>query len=112
MISRKSTFFLGIFIFLIPFLGFPSFWKTIFVTLSGATLVLLSVKIVIPRKGFKNKIKKERITPVYVENIPVYNPPVVEKEPVVNIPEIKTEIKKPAVRRRSSANKSPLDRSV
>ena len=108
MISRKSTFFLGVFIFLIPFLGFPSFWKTIFVTFSGATLVLLSVKIVIPKKSIRNKIKRERATPVYVENIPIYSPPLVEKESIINLPEIK---KTPA-RKRVSANKNSVDRPV
>lgn len=74
MISRKSTFFLGIFIFLIPFLGLPSFWKTLMIALSGIFLVFLSVKIVLPRKMAKGRarVKKEKVTPVFVENIPVY----------------------------------------
>ena len=72
MIQRKSTFFLGIFIFLIPFLGFPSFWKTVMITLSGLALILLSVKVTLPRKNLKARGKREKITPVFVENIPVY----------------------------------------
>lgn len=72
MIERKSTFFLGIFIFLIPFLGFPSFWKTLFVTLSGIFLISLSIKISLPKKGSKTRTRREKVTPVFVENIPVY----------------------------------------
>lgn len=72
MINKKSTFFLGIFIFLIPFLGFPSAWKSAFVIISGISLVLMSVKISLPKKGSRIKTKKERSTPVFVENIPIY----------------------------------------
>ncbi len=72
MINKKSTFFLGIFIFLIPFLGFPSVWKSAFVIISGISLVLMSVKISLPKKTSRIKSKKERSTPVFVENIPIY----------------------------------------
>ena len=72
MINKKSTFFLGIFIFLIPFMGFPSSGKTFLITLSGIALVLLSVKISLPKKHTKIRSKKEKITPVFVENIPIY----------------------------------------
>lgn len=72
MINKKSTFFLGIFIFLIPFLGFPSVWKSAFVIISGIFLVLMSVKISLPKKSSRIKSKKERSTPVFVENIPIY----------------------------------------
>ncbi len=72
MINKKSTFFLGIFIFLIPFLGFPSVWKSAFVIISGISLVLMSVKISLPKKSSRIKSKKERSTPVFVENIPIY----------------------------------------
>ena len=72
MITRKRTFFLGIFIFLIPFLGVPTSWKTLFVTVSGLGLVAMSVKITLPKKQVKTKTKKEKITPVSVENFPIY----------------------------------------
>lgn len=73
MISNKRTFFLGIFIFIIPFLGFPSSWKTIFIVVSGVVLVLMSLKLSLPRKTTRVKSKKERTTPVFVENIPIYS---------------------------------------
>lgn len=72
MINKKSTFFLGIFIFLIPFTGFPSSWKSFFVVLSGLILIFLSIKISIPRRGSKLRQKREKVTPVFVENIPIY----------------------------------------
>ena len=73
MISKKSTFFLGIFIFLIPFTGFPSSWKSAFVIICGLVLVTMSVKVSLPKKHSKGRTKKEKITPVFVENIPIYN---------------------------------------
>ncbi|MBI4155740.1 MAG: hypothetical protein HY507_00725 [Candidatus Zambryskibacteria bacterium] len=71
MIKRKSTFFLGIFIFLVPFLGLPSSWKTSLIILSGLTLIFLSVKILLPNKMLKHhKNRKEKTQPTIVENIP------------------------------------------
>jgi hypothetical protein len=72
MINRKSTFFLGIFIFLIPYLGIPSSWKTFFIVTSGIVLMVLSIKITLPKKTTKSRTRKEKITPVYVESIPAY----------------------------------------
>ena len=72
MIHKKSTFFLGLFILIIPFLGVPSFWRTILIFISGFTLIGLSVKISIPKKHIKTKTRREKVTPVFVENIPIY----------------------------------------
>ena len=74
MIHRKSTFFLGIFIFLVPFLGLPSSWKTALIILSGLGLIGLSIKIILPKKPTKVRPKRGRATPAFVENIPVYPP--------------------------------------
>jgi hypothetical protein len=71
MISRKNTFFLGVFIFLIPFLGLPSSWKNALIIFSGLVLVLLSVKIVLPRKSQRVRSRKGKSTPIYVENMPI-----------------------------------------
>ena len=78
MIQNKQNFFLGIFIFLIPFLGFPTSWKTTLVILSGLYLVYLSVKIILPKKNIRVKVKKERVAPLITE-------------PVVKINEIQVE---------------------
>ncbi len=72
MISKKSTFFLGIFIFFIPFLGLPTSWKTSLIVISGLTLISLSVKITIPKKTSKSRIKREKVTPVFAETAPIY----------------------------------------
>lgn len=73
MIHRKGTFFLGIFIFLIPFLGLPTFWKTMFVCFCGLMLVALSIKIVIPNKAAsKPAVKRTRtkkISPVILDSV-------------------------------------------
>jgi hypothetical protein len=70
MIQKKSTFFLGFFIFLIPFLGFPGFWKTVFTIASGLSLVALSIKLSVPKKTTRLKPRREK-TSYTVENIPV-----------------------------------------
>ncbi len=72
MIQRRSTFFLGIFIFIIPFLGIPSSWRTFFIVVSGISLIILSVKITLPKRTSKSRVRKEKVTPVFVESIPVY----------------------------------------
>lgn len=72
MINRRSTFFLGIFIFVIPFLGIPGSWRTTFIVLSGIALIILSIKITLPKKPLKSRMRREKVTTVYVESIPVY----------------------------------------
>ena len=76
VITRKSTFFLGIFIFLIPFLGVPTSWKTVFVVLSGLFLIFLSIKIVLPKKNIKIVKRKDKTPTVFTEiPQPSYVPP-------------------------------------
>lgn len=72
MINRKSTFFLGVFIFLIPFFGFPNVWKNAFTIIAGMIAIGLSVKFSVPKKNPRTKSKKEKVTQVYVENVPQY----------------------------------------
>ncbi len=59
MINNKGSFYLGVFVFLIPFLGFPTIWKMGLVIFAGSLLVLTSLRIPTPRKTFKAKSKKE-----------------------------------------------------
>lgn len=102
-IDRKSTFFLGIFIFIIPFLGFPSTWKVFLTIASGILLIMLSIKIAIPKKTSRYRVHKEKSTPVFVENTPIISPrndtievissvpfQDVTHEPVISVKEIKT----------------------
>ena len=72
MIKSRRTFFLGIFIFLIPFLGLPSSWKTGLVIISGLILVALSVRVSLPKKNIRSRQRREKVTQVFVESAPVY----------------------------------------
>jgi hypothetical protein len=70
-IGRKSTFFLGIFIFLIPFFGLPTLWKMILTGACGALLALLSVSLEIPKRtAAKHKPRKEKPAMISVEPVP------------------------------------------
>ena len=83
MITRKSTFFLGLFILIIPFLGFPTSWKTTLIVLSAIVLMGLSVKVSLPVKNAKPKIiKKEKILPEFHNND---LPPLVEPKSYPNL---------------------------
>ncbi len=80
MISNRRTLFLGIFIILIPFLGFPSAWKTFIILISGATLISFSVDITIPKKIPKRIVRrKENVNSVFRESI-ITTPHTVKKE--------------------------------
>jgi len=82
MIQNPRTLSIGIFIFILPFLGFPSFWKTLFIILCGFALITSSLKISIPKKATKRPRRKDKVTPVFVENSPVFprRPEVVRSE--------------------------------
>ncbi len=71
MIRSKRTLFLGIFIFLIPFLGLPSSWKTWLVIISGLALVAMSIKVSLPKKNLRPRARREKVTQVFVESMPV-----------------------------------------
>lgn len=64
MIEHKGTFYAGAFIFLIPFLGFPTMWKMVLVGIAGFVLVVVSLRVPNPRKVVKDKIKKESFSSV------------------------------------------------
>lgn len=72
MINRKGTFFLGVLVFLMPFIGLPTFWKTILYMFIGSMLVLSSIEFYIPKKLSKPKLKKEKVQDITIENIPIY----------------------------------------
>ncbi len=57
------------------------------VSLSGLALVILSTQITIPKKHHKPKARRERSTPVFVENAPVYpsNDTVEKAGPVADV---------------------------
>lgn len=71
MIKNRKTFFIGIFVFIIPFLGFPSSWKTFFTIIAGLSLMVVSIKINLPKKtSLKRPRRKEKVTQVFVESSP------------------------------------------
>lgn len=92
MIARKGTFYLGIFIFIIPFLGFPTMWKMFLVVVAGLSMILYSVRLPMPKKSFKQKIKKENFPIETIDtSIKTETSTVSEPLPVVQKPEISPE---------------------
>ena len=55
---KKSFITLALLIVVVPWLGFPQFWKDTFVTIAG---ILIIVLVIIPRRelSLMNKTKKE-----------------------------------------------------
>lgn len=69
---------LGIWIVLIPFLGFPSSYESVFIIGSGLFVVLLAFlhareKRRIQRSLFEMSPRKETVTEVYAESRPIWN---------------------------------------
>lgn len=58
--------FLGVWIAVLPFLGFPSSWKNILFTLSGIILVYLSY--IFYRTGYKTKESQKKMSDNFREN--------------------------------------------
>lgn len=72
MINRKNTFTIGILIFLIPFLGLPTFWKNFLYIISGSFLIISSISFPESKKIVKHKNKKERQAELVIETTPIY----------------------------------------
>ncbi len=95
MINHKSSFYLGVFVFIIPFLGFPTVWKMVLVVVAGVFLILSSIKISVPKRIFKNKTKKEMTVPIMEISRTESVPPPQNFEVIQNMDE--TEIVHPPV---------------
>src|SRR5579872_4748807 len=54
MITSKRNFFLGVFLFLVPFLGLPSSWKSVLVIVCALVLISFSIRLEL-RKGMSTK---------------------------------------------------------
>ena len=52
-------------------LGIPSSWKALLLFVSGLALIVSSVKITLPKKNTKHRVKREKVDPVVLENIPI-----------------------------------------
>ncbi len=107
MIEKKGTFYAGVFVFIIPFLGFPTMWKMVLVGIAGFILIVMSVRVPSPRRLVKNKIKREVVSEAPVlelkENI-VQEPQPIELEKTPIVPKI--EIVVPKKTRRTSTKSS------
>lgn len=112
MINHKTTFYLGVFVFLIPFLGFPTSFKMGLVVFAGIILVLTSIRIPVPKRILKNKnFKKDNIsetpnsfqTPINSEPKIIIEKPIITEEPKQEIKNIEI-IKVPTKRGRKPKN--------
>lgn len=84
MITNRRTLFLGIFIAIIPFLGFPTAWKTFVTLASGIFLISSSVNITIPKKIPKRIVRrKETVNSVFRESI-ITAPSSLKKEKTID----------------------------
>lgn len=102
MITRKSTFLLGIAIFLLPFIGIPTFWRTLFYVMIGITLAFSSVDLVFPKKLSRPKHRREKHTDVVIESVPIYPKDNIVPEEVIPVietpkPERKRSPRKPKI---------------
>jgi hypothetical protein len=118
MIERKGSFYLGVFVFIIPFLGFPTMWKMILVVVGGVLLILTSLKVPTVRKNWRPKVKKEEfvseVPEVKKEEVKLVEKPVeqfVPSTPVFDAPIIKIdrEVKKTRKPRVKSDSAKKLD---
>lgn len=66
MKKERIFLFLGIWVAILPYLGFPSSWKDILSTLSGLALIYLSYTLY---KEFQTKEIKEKTFDNFSENI-------------------------------------------
>ncbi len=83
MIERKGTFFLGFLVFLLPFIGVPNSWKTIFMIVIGVVVIASSIRINLPKRISKSKPKKEKQNEINIEATPIY-----PKDNIIVSPEV------------------------
>lgn len=70
---QKSVCGIGIFITLLPALGFPSSWESFFMVIGGLSVVFMTIFSVRHKKTFGEKILEEAksiVSQVFVENSP------------------------------------------
>lgn len=86
--KRKTILWLGVAIALMPFLGFPSGWKTIFYLISGTLIAWNSYQLNRHNKQTKHRRRGEKTPEKVIEasNIETNSsvPPVQEKKEEVN----------------------------
>lgn len=107
MIKYRGSFYLGVFVFIIPFLGFPTMWKMGLVVFAGVLLVLSSLKVpsgINLSRRIKKTDKKEKTESPVIEVIPT-KPEVVV--PVTTTPPIV--IITPTVKKLSTRSATKVD---
>ncbi|MCC2630667.1 MAG: hypothetical protein K0S38_476 [Candidatus Paceibacter sp.] len=67
MSRNKITLLIGILVVLMPFLGFPSAWKTLFYVLFGAILIFIAIVGHVRRRSPSGIEQDQIVTEVYVE---------------------------------------------
>ena len=69
MQNRKTIFFIGFLIFLLPVLGFPGSWEAFIEVVSGLVLMFLAARKTLEKRMVKNKKvvrKREKGSPVSI----------------------------------------------
>jgi len=60
MTKNRTVLFIGLFLFLIPFLGFPSKWEAFFQIVFGIVLMAVSFSSTIKRRAAVRKPRRKR----------------------------------------------------
>ena len=66
MRKEKTLLILGVWVTILPFLGFPSDWKSTFFVLTGLSLIYLSY---IFYQEFRSRIPKDKEMKTFTDNI-------------------------------------------
>lgn len=67
MRKERTLFIIGLWIIVLPFTGFPSFWRTIFFVITGFLLVYLAYLFYMEAKA--RMPKDETVSKAFVDNI-------------------------------------------
>ncbi len=95
MITRNRILFvLGVWVLLIPFLGFPSPYKSFFMIVSGLAIIVLAFLYARDKRMVESTdtaaTKREVVTEVYSESYPIFTKPeMTTEERYTNLEEIR-----------------------
>lgn len=60
--------FIGAFVAMLPFLGFPVSWDSVLLVIAGVLMVFLG--IIVRRRGLIRRVRVQRKSPTFVESVP------------------------------------------
>jgi uncharacterized membrane protein YczE len=70
MRKERAIFFIGLWVGILPFLGFPEAWRKLFFIITGVTLVSLSYQLYLRARALKRAHEKEENrSKTFVDNI-------------------------------------------